>query len=147
MSQSKSSPESAALLAIFRAADRLRRYLNDRLAPHGLTLQQYNVLRILRGADGELPTMEIGDRMMERSPGVTRIVDTLVGKGYVERRLPAEDRRRVLCRLTPDGIETLAGLDPAMDTADLTAFKALSAARLERLSKDLQAVADAVTQT
>ena len=143
MSEPIPSAASTALVAIFRAADSLRRYLNQRLAPHDLTLQQYNVLRILRGAGGELPTMEIRERMMEHSPGITRIVDTLVAKGLLERRPEAGDRRRVLCCLTDEGAEKLTGLDSLMNAADLMALAPLSRVRLDELGRDLQAIAEA----
>jgi hypothetical protein len=49
--------------------------------PHGVTLQQYNVLRILRGAgEGGLPTLEIAQRMIEHAPGITRLLDRLERK-------------------------------------------------------------------
>jgi len=91
-----------------------------------VTLQQYNVLRILRGVHPEgLPTLEIAARMMERTPGVSRLVDRLERKGLVRRERPASDRRQVLCRVTDRGLELLARLDPEVDAADERALAAL----------------------
>jgi DNA-binding MarR family transcriptional regulator len=89
------------------------------LLAHGITWQQYNVLRILRGAGpAGLPTLAVGDRMLERTPGVTRLVDRLVAKGLVARARGTADQRQVLCRATPAGLELLARLDAPVDEAD-----------------------------
>lgn len=131
---------SEAMLALFRAADSLRRHFAQPLAMHGISLQQYNVLRILRGAGGTLPTMEIRDRMMERAPGITRIVDGLVKRELVEREADARDRRQVLCCLMPAGAAILTALDPVVDAADRRAFAKLSRPRLRALISDLRAI-------
>lgn len=128
------------MLALFRAADRLRRRLTRLLRPHGLTLQQYNVLRILRGAGGTLPTMEVRQRMMERAPGITRILDGLVTRGHVERELPDRDRRQVLCHLTRKGRALVDKLDEPMDEADRSAFAGMGKTRLRTLTAELRAV-------
>jgi DNA-binding MarR family transcriptional regulator len=107
------------VIALLRTADLLRRHLSRVVEPHGITLQQYNVLRILRGSgDGELPTLSIAERMIEQTPGVTRLLDRLEVKGLVARCRGESDRRQVLCRLTSDGRTLLAQLDPSMDEAD-----------------------------
>ncbi|MGH2690413.1 MAG: MarR family winged helix-turn-helix transcriptional regulator, partial [Actinomycetota bacterium] len=78
MASGTPSHVKAAVLGIIRAADVLRRRGAVLFAPYGLTLQQYNVLRILRGArpDG-LCTLTIADRMIEQAPGITRLIDRL----------------------------------------------------------------------
>ncbi|MEA2694061.1 MAG: MarR family transcriptional regulator, organic hydroperoxide resistance regulator [Acidobacteriota bacterium] len=107
------------MIALLRTADLLRRHLSRVVEPHGITLQQYNVLRILRGSgDGGLPTLEIAERMIEQTPGVTRLLDRLETKGLVTRSRGESDRRQVLCRLTATGRTLLAQLDPDMDEAD-----------------------------
>lgn len=133
-------PEAEAVLALFRAADSLRRHFQRVLAPHDLTLPQYNVLRILRGAGGALPTMEIRERMMEHAPGITRILDGVVAKGLVKRETAARDRRQVLCRLTSSAEALLAEIDPLMDAADRRAFSRIPASRLAGLVRQLRAV-------
>ena len=107
------------LVTLLRTTDEVRRYLTRVLEPEGVTLQQYNVLRILRGAGEEgLPTLEIGRRMVEQQPGVTRLVDRLIGKGLVDRERDADDRRRVVCTLRADGADLLARLDTRMEGVD-----------------------------
>ena len=77
------------------------------------------MLRILRGAgvDG-LPTLKIGDRMIEQTPGVTHLIDRLVTKGLVTRERGTLDMRRVICRITPAGLDLLARTDTPIDEAD-----------------------------
>ena len=116
-----------AKVALLRAAQGVRRRMGELLAPTGLTLQQYNVLRILRGARPDpLPTLEIADRMIERTPGITRLLDGLVRKGLVERKRSARDRRAVLCRVTPQGLALLETLDTPVEVSDQDAIGALS---------------------
>ncbi|HEY8013063.1 MAG TPA: MarR family transcriptional regulator, partial [Dongiaceae bacterium] len=82
------------------------------------TFQQYNVLRILRGAGGEgLPTLAIGERMVEQAPGVTRLLDRLEAKGLATRSRGESDHRQVICRLTRRGHQLLRRLDPEMEGA------------------------------
>ena len=72
------SPAHEAVLGLMRTADLVRRQAAALIEPHGITLQQFNVLRILRGAGGEgLPTLEVAERMIEQTPGVTRLLDRL----------------------------------------------------------------------
>ena len=105
--------------AILRTSDMIRRHFDVLLEPYGITWQQYNVLRILRGAgpDG-LPTLTIGQRMLERTPGVTRLVDRLVGKKLIVRSRGVADQRQVICRLTASGKKLLARLETPIDRAD-----------------------------
>src|SRR6266542_2118498 len=66
------SPAEELVAALLRTADLLRRLLAERVEAQGITVQQYNVLRILRGAGREgIPTLDIGERMIERAPGET----------------------------------------------------------------------------
>lgn len=127
--------------AILRTGDLIRRYLDALLQPHGITWQQYNVLRILRGAgtDG-LPTLTIGRRMLERTPGVTRLVDRLVRKNLVGRARGTRDQRQVVCRLTPAGLQLLDQLDAPVDEADDFMMARLSEAELGVLVEHLDRI-------
>jgi DNA-binding MarR family transcriptional regulator len=104
-----------ASVSLMRTTDLVRRRLTRIVEPHGITLQQYNVMRILRGAgeDG-LPTLEIAARMIEQAPGITRLIDRLETKRLVERERSTGDRRCVYCRITQAGLRLLAGLDEAI---------------------------------
>lgn len=120
--------------AVLRTADALRRRVAAALAPHGITSQQYNVLRILRGAHpGSLPTLEVAARMIEQTPGVTRLLDRLEAMGLVRRERGTEDRRLVECVVTASGLELLASLDQPIDAVNRDAVRALSASEQRSL--------------
>ena len=139
----RSSSQEAAV-ALLRTADVLRRRFEEVLAPTEITVQQYNVLRILRGAgEGGLPTLEIAERMIERAPGITRLVDRLESAGLVARERSAEDRRAVLCRATAKGLALLASLDDVVDEADDAALGMLTERERRELTRILGKVREA----
>jgi len=113
----------------------------------GVTFQQYNVLRILRGAGSDgLPTLDIGDRMIERTPGVTRIVDRLEAKGLAYRDRGIEDRRQVWCRITETGLELLARLEEPVHELDNLLFAGLSGEELDALVQLLENVRESLAR-
>ena len=128
------SRSQEAYLALLRTADDSRRHIARVLEAAGVTLQQYNVLRILRGAGAEgLPTLSIGERMLERTPGVTRLIDRMVRKGWVTRARCTQDRRRVWCRITGSGLALLARLDLPVKAVDDSFLDVLDEHELEAL--------------
>jgi DNA-binding MarR family transcriptional regulator len=121
-------------LALLRTTDLVRRHIAATLAPHGITAAQYNVLRILRGAgEGGLPTTEVGERLLEHSPGITRMMDRLEVRGWVTRERCTEDRRRVYCRISDRGLQLLSETDAAVDRADSEALRGLAEAEQKKL--------------
>ncbi len=123
-----------ATLGLFRTTDLLHRLFTEVLQPYCVTKQQYNVLRILRGARAEgLPTLAIGERMVERTPGITRLLDRLETKTLVSRKRGREDRRCVHCRITPQGTELLAALDGPVDEANDASLAMLTTREQEQL--------------
>ncbi|MGH9844339.1 MAG: MarR family winged helix-turn-helix transcriptional regulator [Blastocatellia bacterium] len=104
-------------------------------APFDITGQQYNVLRILRGAEPDgLPTLTIAERMIENAPGITRMIDRLESKGLVEREMRPHDRRCVYCRITKKGLSLLELLDQPVEEFNRAVFRGLSKAELEQLT-------------
>lgn len=122
-----------ATVALMRTAHLLRRKVEAVCAAEGITSQQYNVLRILRGARGPLPTMEISDRMIETAPGITRLICTLEAAGHIRREQWPGDRRQVLCQITPAGLRLLEKLEPAMNQLDDETAGTLSEEQIESL--------------
>src|SRR5437868_9862820 len=103
-----------AIVALMRTTDLVRRHIAAVVEPHGITLQQFNVLRILRGAGADgLPTLEVADRMIEQTPGVTRLLDRMEAKELVRRQRCPKDRRQHLCWITAKGLAILERLDLA----------------------------------
>ena len=115
-----------AVVGLLRTADLVRRQASALVEPHGITLQQFNVLRILRGAGDEgLPTLEVADRMIEQTPGVTRLLDRLEGKELVKRQRCPKDRRQHLCWISAKGLAVLEKIDALTTRANEEALKGL----------------------
>jgi DNA-binding MarR family transcriptional regulator len=128
------APFQEAGIALLRTSDQLQRRLSATVGPLGLTVQQYNVLRILRGAHPEpVPTLEIATRMIEQAPGITRLLDRLESKQLIERVRCRKDRRRVLCTISAPGLGLLATLDQPMLATLRDCFESLSAAKTLQL--------------
>jgi DNA-binding MarR family transcriptional regulator len=128
------SRSQEAYLALLRTADDSRRHITGVLESAGVTLQQYNVLRILRGAGkAGLPTLSVSERMLDRTPGVTRLIDRMEKKGWVQRTRCTEDRRRVWCTITPAGLALLAKLDEPVNASDEAFSKVLDEGEIATL--------------
>lgn len=129
-----SSRREEAAVALVRTASVVRRCGDALFEAHDLTSQQYNVLRILRGAGFKgLPTLEIAERLIERTPGITRLVDTLERKKLLVRARCAEDRRVVYCKITAPALALLAELDEPVIATTERAMAGLTAEELPRL--------------
>ncbi len=121
-----SSPSSEAVVSILRTAAVVQRHLSQVVEAGAITIQQYNVLRILRGAGTiGLPTLAIRDRMIEEAAGITRLLDKLETAGFVVRERSTPDRRQVLCHITPAGLRLLTQLDEPVDAANERAIAML----------------------
>ena len=129
------------LLSLLRTADQLKRHVASVVEACGLTLQQFNVLRILRGAGARgLPTLDIAERMIEQAPGITRLLDRLERKALVRRERCPRDRRQVLVAITPGGLRLLKGLDRPVAEADDELLARLGPRRTLTLIRLLDAV-------
>jgi len=128
-----------AFLDLVRTESAKMREVNGFLAGHGLTVPQYNVLRILRGAGGDgLPCGGISARTLTRLPDITRLVDRLEHEGYVARNRGAEDRRVVLIRIRSKGLALLEELDGPILELHVGQFADLTDAELEELGRLLR---------
>src|SRR5260370_25312039 len=104
-------PEEAAFLELLRTTDMLSRGVGQVLKNEGLSANQYNVLRILRGSPEGLACGEIARRMITRDPDITRLLDRLERRGLISRRRETKDRRTVMAKITPEGLKVLVRLD------------------------------------
>ncbi|HEU0121691.1 MAG TPA: MarR family transcriptional regulator [Bryobacteraceae bacterium] len=126
--------QHAAGLSLLRTADQARREFDSLVSPMGISVEQYNVLRILRGAGEKgLPTLEIAARLLEQNPGITRLLDKLEAKGLVCRARCATDRRQVFCTITADGAAIVNSLDEPARRQNQQFFRGLSAAEVDTL--------------
>ncbi|HEV7991083.1 MAG TPA: MarR family transcriptional regulator [Gemmatimonadaceae bacterium] len=129
------------VVGILRTAAVVQRHLAQVVEAQGITIQQYNVLRILRGAgEAGLPTLAIRDRMVEEAAGITRLLDKLESAGHVVRERSTPDRRQVLCHITPKGVSLIAALDKPMDAANQRSGSMLDDAERQQLAELLGAV-------
>ena len=135
------SAAQEATLGLVRTADGIRRHFSRVVEPHGITVQQFNVLRILRGAAPEpLPTLEIAERMVEQTPGITRLLDRLEAKQLIARQRCPSDRRQVLCAITPVGLALLDTLEAPIRQAHQEVFGVLPVAAQRQLIRLLDRV-------
>ena len=105
-----------ASIAILRTADELQQQLIELLKPYGLSPTQFNALRILRGAgEAGLPCSEIGERMINHDPDITRLLDRLEQRDLVARQRDAKDRRVHVARITKTGLDLLKSLDKPVE--------------------------------
>ncbi|WP_435415973.1 MarR family winged helix-turn-helix transcriptional regulator [Polaribacter aestuariivivens] len=100
-----------ALINIKYTANWLNSKENDFFKPYGISPQQFNILRILRGAKKEIKVQVIKDRMIERAPNATRLMDKLCDKNLIERIRCEHDRRVVYVQITEEGLELLSNID------------------------------------
>jgi DNA-binding MarR family transcriptional regulator len=130
-----------AVVGLLRTADLVRRQAAALVEPHGITIQQFNVLRILRGAGDEgLPTLEVAERMIEQTPGVTRLLDRLEAKELVRRQRCPKDRRQHLCWISAKGLAVLEKIDALTTRAQEDSLKGLRQKDRVTLIKLLDAI-------
>jgi MarR family 2-MHQ and catechol resistance regulon transcriptional repressor len=100
-----------ALINIKYTSNWLSSMENDFFKPHGISPQQYNILRILRGAKNKTKVQLVKDRMIERAPNATRLMDKLCDKNLIERERCEYDRRVVYVKITKTGLDLLSKID------------------------------------
>jgi DNA-binding MarR family transcriptional regulator len=122
----------------------LSRRLSALLKTEDLSPNQYNVLRILRGAPDGLPCGEIGNRMITRDPDITRLLDRLERRDLIARSRETKDRRMVMACIAPDGLKLLARLDQPVRDTHRSQLGHLGRERLRTLTELLQAARFAI---
>jgi DNA-binding MarR family transcriptional regulator len=134
-------PEDQLFIAILKSADLLAQQAEQVVKAAGLTGTQYNVLRILRGAEPNgLACRVIADRMISRDPDMTRLLDRLEKQGYITRERQKDDRRVIKTRITAEGLKQLKKLDQPVHDLHRSQFRHMSSARLKLLGELLQEV-------
>ena len=106
---------------------------NSYMAQYDLSMPQFNILRILRGANDAISVNTVKDRMVEKSPNTTRLMDKLIDKGFMERVRCEEDRRVVYVSITKAGLDLLAKIDEDSESK-LDVSGNLTEAEAEQLS-------------
>jgi DNA-binding MarR family transcriptional regulator len=135
--------DDEAGLNLMLAAAWLERRIDVALGRHGLTLPQYNVLRILRGAgEGGHARCEIAERMIDAAPDVTRLLDRLEAAGLVRRGPGRADRRASVAWITPKGLRLLVTVEPALQAVAAELAGRVPDGRVAELSRLCEAVYD-----
>jgi DNA-binding MarR family transcriptional regulator len=137
--------EESVFLDLLRTTDMLSRSLVGILKAEDLSANQYNVLRILRGAHDALPCGEIASRMITRDPDITRLLDRLEKRGLISRCRETKDRRMVMAGITPEGLKLLSRLDEPIEEAHRKRLGHLGRERLRALAELLEAARAAVS--
>jgi DNA-binding MarR family transcriptional regulator len=135
--------DDEAGLNLLLAAAWLERRLELALAAHGLTLAQYNVLRILRGAgEGGHARCDIAARMIDAAPDVTRLLDRLEAAGFVRRGVGRADRRASVAWITAKGLKVLTAAEPGLQAVAAELAGRVPKGRVTELSRLLEAIYD-----
>jgi DNA-binding MarR family transcriptional regulator len=130
------SPAEAAVVSLMVAAAEVEQAIGAVLARHGITIDQYNVLRILRGAyPGGHPRYDVAQRMVHPAPDVTRMLDRLALQGWVTRARDSEDARLSVAKITKAGLALLERIDPEMEALEARLTVRLSPAQLRHFAR------------
>jgi DNA-binding MarR family transcriptional regulator len=128
--------EIQVFVAILQAADFLSQEAEQLIKSLGLTGTQYNVLRILRGAEPDgLLCRGISERMISRDPDMTRLLDRMESRKLIIRERQKEDRRVIKTRITAEGLKLLKKLDRPVHELHKKQFRHMSPARLKELAE------------
>ena len=115
------TPQQRVLVNLRVTSNFVSNRQNNFMADFGLSMPQFNVLRILRGANTHLSVQVIKERMIEKSPNTTRLMDKLIEKGLIQRTRCSEDKRIVFVEITERGLDVLAQIDGKLFQEDLMA--------------------------
>jgi DNA-binding MarR family transcriptional regulator len=130
------TPAEAAVVSVMVAGAEIEQAVGAVLAAHGITLDQYNVLRILRGAyPAGHPRYDVAQRMVHPAPDVTRMLDRLARQGWVARARDSEDARLSVAKITKAGLALLERIDPEIEALEARIAASLSPAQLRRLAR------------
>jgi len=135
------SLQQEAFLNLWRTYDRLKLLEDELFCQYELTAQQYNTLRLLKAAHpNRVPTLYLASQLVSRAPDITRLLDKLVEKGYIDRERPAENRRSVQAGITEKGLTLLTELAGRVRECHEKQLGHLSESELEHLTRLLQKV-------
>jgi DNA-binding MarR family transcriptional regulator len=134
--------EDYLFVVILKLADTLSQEAEQLIKAAGLTSAQYNVLRILRGAEPDgLLCRGISERMISRDPDITRLLDRMENNKLITRERQKDDRRVIMTRITADGLKLLKKLDRPVHELHKNQFRHMTAARLKELAELLKEAA------
>lgn len=113
------SPQIKAIINLRFTSNYISANQNAFMSKFGLSMPQFNILRILRGAGEEITVNTVKERMIEKSPNTTRLMDKLIDKGFIARTRCNEDRRVVYVKISENGLDLLSEIDKDLEKNDL----------------------------
>lgn len=128
------------MLSILRTSDLLENRTARLLRTYDLTLSQYNALRIMRGEGKPMPCLEVADRMIQVAPAITRVIDQLVERGWIEKTQSASDRRVFLVEISVKGKTLLRRIDGPIEQLHQSLLGHVADKELQTLIETLQTV-------
>jgi len=128
--------ESRTIIHFMLVNNKINEGISNAFKPYDISLQQFNVLRILRGQKGRPANLStLNERMVTKMSNTTRLVDKLILKGFVNRIVCPSNRRKVEINITSAGKKVLKKMDSAMNKAEKSIFENISKKELEQLNR------------
>jgi DNA-binding MarR family transcriptional regulator len=135
------SLQKEILLNVILSTNTIKSALLQVLKPHDLSLEQFNVLRILRGQYGHpLNLQDVQERMVNKMSNTTRLIDKLILKNYVKRTLCLSNKRKIELSITTLGLDKLAELDDTIEATERRVTANLDAHELKELNRLLHKI-------
>lgn len=129
------SLQQEAFLNLWRSYDRLKILEDDLFCQHDLTAQQYNALRLLKAHSPEkVPTLQLAAQLVSRAPDITRLLDRLYARGFIDRERKEANRRTVYVGITEKGLELLTTLTKQVRECHLRQLGHLSPEELKQFT-------------
>lgn len=113
------SPQQKVMVNIRYTSNYLGNFQNKFMTSYDLSMAQFNILRILRGAKDAINVNTVKERMIEKSPNTTRLMDKLLDKKLIERERCEDDRRVVFVKISDEGLKLLERIDQEMKGSSL----------------------------
>lgn len=127
--------ESRTIIHFMLVNNKINESISNVLKPYDVSMQQFNVLRILRGQNGKPANLStLNERMVTKMSNTTRLVDKLILKGFVDRIVCPSNRRKVEISITSEGKKKLKKMDAVMQKAEKSILKNISKKELEQLN-------------
>jgi len=127
--------KSRTLIHLMLVNNKVKEIISAALKPYGMSLQQFNVLRILRGQGGTPANLTtLNERMVTKMSNTTRLVDKLLIKGYVDRSICEENRRKIEIIITSKGLDILKEMDEVMHKTEIMLVEQLTEQELLELN-------------
>ncbi|AWX45441.1 hypothetical protein HME9304_02455 [Flagellimonas maritima] len=128
--------ETRTIIHMQLVNNKIMEAISNALKPYGVSLQQFNVLRILRGQKGQPANLStLNERMVTKMSNTTRLVDKLLNKGYVNRCVCESNRRKVEIGITDQGMKALIKMDNAVSSAEKNVVSNLTQKELRILNQ------------